>query len=106
VRVDVRGGRHASSLNGLYLFGVGEDVGELPGEELFLLARQLEIRESSDALNIFDRQSGGHPAMLSPRTVKEQKGDRPFPGGACSDSAEAKVSESRTCSSQRGGSLT
>ena len=36
--MDVRGGRHAGRVDGLELLGVVEDVGELPREELFLVA--------------------------------------------------------------------
>jgi hypothetical protein len=41
-----------------------EDIGELPGEELFLLAGQLELRERGDALHVGDGQGRWHVAIV------------------------------------------
>lgn len=60
MRIDVRRGGYALRIDGLKLFGVRKNVGELPGEDLFFFGRQLEMRERRDALDVFDRQRRGH----------------------------------------------
>src|SRR5204863_9184882 len=50
--VDVIGRRHAARVDRLHLLGVMQDIGELPGEELFLFVAELELRERGDALHV------------------------------------------------------
>ena len=60
VRVDVCRGGNTGRVDRLQLLGVGKDVGELFREDLFLVRRELEVRERSDALYVGNRQRCGH----------------------------------------------
>ena len=79
-RVDVRGGRDAGGIDRLHLLGVGEDVGELPGEQLLLLVGQLEMRERGDALDIFEPSEWWTHCDANASHGEEQKGRSSFPG--------------------------
>ena len=62
VRVHVRGRGDAGGIDGLHLLGVGQDVGELPGEELFLVGvssrfASLAILSTSSIVSVVDTGS-------------------------------------------------
>jgi AmmeMemoRadiSam system protein B len=68
VRVDVRRGRDAGRVDGLQLFGVREDVGELLRKNVLFFVCQFEMRERGDTLDVGDGQRRGH--VLDGTTAK------------------------------------
>ena len=60
MRVDVRRRDDTGRVDGLQLFGVGEDVRQLLCEDLFFFLRQLQMCERGNALDVGDRQRRGH----------------------------------------------
>lgn len=59
-----RGG-YAARVNGLHLFGVAENVGELLRKESLLGLGEIQVREGGDALDIRHCQRGWHGVILS-----------------------------------------
>ena len=62
--VHVGGRRHPARVDRLHLLRVREDLRELPGEQLFLVLGQLEVRERGDALDVRDGQHRHDGAMV------------------------------------------
>ena len=54
----------AARVERLNLLGVMKNVGELFREQLFLLVRELELRECGNALDIRDGESGRHEGIV------------------------------------------
>ena len=62
---DVSGGRHLTRVERLNLFGVTQDVGELPREKRLFFGGQFQMRERGHPFDIGDGEGRGHSSMVT-----------------------------------------